>query len=286
MSLIGYAWCLGKAVPVYNDAGLVNDPEYARFYFSELPSFSAADYPYITISFDYRLLSFTEEDYLSIMSEGSFETIDDFPFLSLLNRTDSPGVAPYGFNWIGSNDSRAYAICALTDTSPGPDGAEYFDTYLTGSKGSTGLYTEYISNAIRFSGQEDFKLYERVGDTIKCDRNGTKLTVTNIGDYLVLTETNKRDEQTKSPFCLRSWLTGFALGLAGKSYPYSVPDFDEEDSTVFEVDALWATTLPTTATLYLVDDETYIDDDTAITYQVGESGLKLKLKGSHLIVET
>ena len=26
-----------------------------------------------------------------------------------------------------------------------------------------------------------------------------------------------------NPFCLRSWLTGFALGLAGKTYPYSAP---------------------------------------------------------------
>ena len=93
---LGYAWCLGKAVPVYNHFKLVSNHQYARFYVSELPSFSAADYPYITISFNVRLLRFTEKDFLSLMNRGTFITKTGFPFMAMLRRTDAPKSTPYG----------------------------------------------------------------------------------------------------------------------------------------------------------------------------------------------
>ena len=188
MSLLGYAKCLGKAVPVYDNTGLVSNPRYARFYISELPTFSAADYSYITNSFGMRLLRFTEADFLAIMSKGAFETVGDFPFLALLHRTDAPRTTPYGYNWIRSSDDRAYAICNYTDSnSAAPENVEYFDLYITGDDYS--LYSYILGFAIRYNGQDDFKLWGTVGAPIKADRSGTYLTETNVGNYLVMSAT-------------------------------------------------------------------------------------------------
>lgn len=184
---LGYAWCLGKAVPVYNQNGFVTNPQYARFYINELPAFSAEDYPYITVSFVTRLLRFTEEDFLALMGRGAFETVGDFPFMSLLHRTDLPGSSPYGFNWVSAGDDRAYAIVNYSDEYDAPEGAEYFDLYLRAET----MYKVSLSCAIRYNGEEDF----RMGiTTIKVDRGGTALTINNASKYLVLTSTPERKE--------------------------------------------------------------------------------------------
>lgn len=188
-NLLGYAKCLGKAVPVYNNAGLVDNAQYARFYISELPSFSAADYPKITLH-GATLLRFTETDYLALMGDGAFETVGDFPFLSLLYRTDAPYRALYGYNWIGASDNRAYAIGPFSTTSKTFENVAYFDLYLTGCEGVNGIYTEYIGYAIRYNDEEEFRNYSTVGATIRVDRSGSiSLTVDNVDKYLVLTDT-------------------------------------------------------------------------------------------------
>ncbi len=181
---LGYAWCLGKAVPVYNRVGLVSNPQYARFYIRDLPAFSAADYPYITIGFDVRLLRFKEEDFLSLMNRGTFITKTGFPFMAMLRRTDVPKSTPYGYNWIGAGDDRAYAIGNYTDsTDYAPNNIEYFDFYLTGYNKSV------VKSAIRYNGEKNQWLFNFGANVTKADRNGTWLTFNNIGEYLVLTKT-------------------------------------------------------------------------------------------------
>ena len=183
---LGYAWCLGKAVPVYKHVGLVSNPQYARFYVSELPAFSAADYPYITISFNVRLLRFTKKDFLSLMSRGTFITKTGFPFMAMLHRTDLPKSTPYGYNWIGAGDNRAYAIGNYTDAqgpSFAPTDIEYFDFYLTGNDNAI------VKSAIRYNGEKNKWHFNFGAAVTKADRNGTWLTLNNIGEYLVLTKT-------------------------------------------------------------------------------------------------
>lgn len=182
---LGYAWCLGKAVPVYRHIGLVDNPQYARFYVSELPAFSAADYPYITISFGVRLLRFTEKDFLSLMNRGTFITKTGFPFMAMLHRTDVPKSTPYGYNWISAGDDRAYAIgnYAGSTYTLAPNDMEYFDFYLTGYS------SNLVKSAIRYNGEKD-KWHMNFSMTpVKADRNGTWLSLKNIGEYLVLTKT-------------------------------------------------------------------------------------------------
>lgn len=183
---LGYAWCLGKAVPVYKHVKLVSNPQYARFYVSELPAFSAADYPYITISFNVRLLRFTEKDFLSLMNRGTFITKTGFPFMAMLHRTDVPKSIPYGYNWIGAGDDRAYAIGNYTDTQGlyyAPTDIEYFDFYLTGNDNAI------VKSAIRYNGEKNEWHFNFGAGVTKADRNGTWLTLNNIGEYLVLTKT-------------------------------------------------------------------------------------------------
>lgn len=182
---LGYAWCLGKAVPVYNRSGLVSNPQYARFYISDLPSFSAADYPYITIDFGVRLLRLKEKDFLFLMNKGTFITKTGFPFMAILHRIDAPRSTPYGYNWIASGDSRAYAIGNYTDHNHAPTDLEYFDFYLTGN---TGVYSSTVKSAIRYNGEENpWRL--GLSAPMLADRKGTTLTVKNVGEYLVLTKT-------------------------------------------------------------------------------------------------
>lgn len=193
--LVGYAWCLNKAVPVYSGGnavtngvtvGGVTNPQYARFYISELPTFSAEDYPYITISYSTRLLRFTRDDYLYLMSQAPFETVGDFPFISLLHRTDRPDCTPYGFQFVRSGDSRSYAINNLTDDDNAPKGVEYFDLYV--STYPTGAAAGGIQLFIRYSGETDFSW---CSCCIYTD-NVHFLTISNIDQYLVLTETPTR----------------------------------------------------------------------------------------------
>lgn len=184
---LGYAWCLGKAVPVYSRVGLVSNPQYARFYIRDLPAFSAADYPYITISFGVRLLRFKEEDFLSLMNRGAFITKTGFPFFAMLHRTDVPKSTPYGYNWISAGDNRAYAIGNYTDNARyAPNDIEYFDFYLTGTDH---VRNPLIKSAIRYNGEKN-RWYFNTGMTVvKADRDGTWLYASNIGEYLVLTKT-------------------------------------------------------------------------------------------------
>lgn len=183
---LGYAWCLGKAVPVYNRYGLVSNPQYARFYINELPAFSAADYPYITISFNVRLLRFTEKDFLSLMSRGTFITKTGFPFMAMLHRTDRPKSTPYGYNWIVAGDDRAYAIGNYTDTHGlhyAPTDIEYFDFYLTGNDNAI------VKSAIRYNGEKNKWHFNFGASVTEAGRDGPWLTLNNIGEYLVLTKT-------------------------------------------------------------------------------------------------
>lgn len=180
---LGYAWCLGKAVPVYNRYRLVDNPQYARFYVSELPAFSAADYPYITISFDVRLLRFKEKDFLALMNRGTFITKTGFPFMAMLHRTDVPKSTPYGYNWVGGYDGRSYAICNYTDdTYFTPNHMEYFDFYLTGEDG-------LVRSAIRYDGAENQWHYNMNSPICATRDYYSWLRLTNIGEYLVLTKT-------------------------------------------------------------------------------------------------
>lgn len=185
---LGYAWCLGKAVPVYNRIGLVSNPQYARFYVSDLPSFSAADYPYITISFGIRLLRFTEKDFLSLMNRGTFITKTGFPFMAMLHRTDAPRTTPYGYNRIGGYDDRSYAIGSYTDQKYAPTDLEYFDFYLTGGDGTSGAF---VSSAIRYNGEKNrWYFNDNTGSPIRATRDYYSwLYLKNIGEYLVLTKT-------------------------------------------------------------------------------------------------
>ena len=184
---LGYAWCLGKAVPVYGSRGLVSNPQYARFYVSELPAFSAADYPYITISFDVRLLRFKEKDFLALMNRGTFITKTGFPFMAMLHRTDVPKSTPYGYNWVGGYDNRSYAICNYTDdTYFTPNYMEYFDFYLNG--GNNNL----VSSAIRYDGEKNRWYFNDngLGSPIRATRDYYSwLYLKNIDEYLVLTKT-------------------------------------------------------------------------------------------------
>lgn len=184
---LGYAWCLGKAVPVYGRHGLVSNPQYARFYISELPAFSAADYPYITIDFGFRLLFLKEKDFLSLMNRGTFVTKTGFPCMSMLHRTDVPKSTPYGYNWVGGYDSRSYAITNYTDSdSFAPNNVEYFDFYLNG--GNDGL----VSSAIRYNGEKNRWYFNDngLGSPIIATRDYYSwLYLKNIGEYLVLTKT-------------------------------------------------------------------------------------------------
>lgn len=182
---LGYAWCLGKAVPVYSRYGLVDNPQYARFYVNELPAFSAADYPYITISFDVRLLRFKEEDFLSLMNRGSFITKTGFPFMAMLRRTDVPKSTPYGWNWIGGYDDRSYAIDNYANsTHYAPNDIEYFDFYLTGYS------SNLVKSAIRYNGEKNKWLFLSSGGPIRATRDYYSwLYLKNIGEYLVLTKT-------------------------------------------------------------------------------------------------
>ena len=185
---LGYAWCLGKAVPVYRRIGLVSNPQYARFYIRDLPAFSATDYPYITISFGIRLLRFKEKDFLSLMSRGTFITKTGFPFMSMLHRTDAPRTTPYGYNWIGGYDDRSYAIGSYTDQRYAPNNTEYFDFYLTGDDGISG---DFVSSAIRYNGEKNRWYFNgNTGSPIRATRDYYSwLYLTNIGEYLVLTKT-------------------------------------------------------------------------------------------------
>lgn len=181
---LGYAWCLGKAVPVYSRYGLVSNPQYARFYVRELPAFSAADYPYITISFGIRLLRFKEKDFLSLMNRGTFITKTGFPFMAMLHRTDAPRTTPYGYNWSGGYDDLSYAIGSYTDQNYAPTDLEYFDFYLTGENG-------LVSSAIRYNGEKNRWYFNMSsGSPIRATRDYYSwLRFTNIGEYLVLTKT-------------------------------------------------------------------------------------------------
>lgn len=184
---LGYAWCLGKAVPVYSHYGLVDTPQYARFYVSELPAFSAADYPYITISTVFLLLRFKEKDFLSLMNKGTFITKTGFPCMAMLHRTDAPRTTPYGYNWIGANDNRAYTISNYEYghwNAPFVD-IEYFDFYLNSS------HDNLVSNAIRYNGEKNrWYFNSNTGSPIRATRdNYSWLRPTNIGEYLVLTKT-------------------------------------------------------------------------------------------------
>lgn len=183
---LGYAWCLGKAVPVYKRYGLVSNPQYARFYIKDLPAFSAADYPYITISFGFRLLRFKEKDFLSLMSRGTFITKTGFPFMAILHRTDAPRTTPYGYNWVGGYDNRSYAITNYTDNVKlAPNDTEYFDFYLTGY--DNGL----VASAIRYNGEKNRWYFNtHSGSPICATRDYYSwLYLKNIGEYLVLTKT-------------------------------------------------------------------------------------------------
>lgn len=185
---LGYAWCLGKAVPVYSRIGLVSNPQYARFYVSDLPAFSAADYPYITISFDVRLLRFKEKDFLSLMNRGTFITKTGFPFMAMLRRTDVPKSTPYGWNWIGGYDNRSYAIDNYADsTDYAPNDIEYFDFYLTGYDATGG---DLVKSAIRYNGEKHKWHFLFSGGPIRATRDYYSwLYLKNIGEYLVLTKT-------------------------------------------------------------------------------------------------
>lgn len=183
---LGYAWCLGKAVPVYNRIGLVSNPQYARFYIRDLPAFSAADYPYITIDFGFRLLFLKEKDFLSLMSRGTFVTKTGFPCMSMLHRTDAPRTTPYGYNWVGGYDSRSYAITNYADaTDFAPNNIEYFDFYLNGG------YNALVSSAIRYNGEKNrWYFNDSSGSPIRATRDYYSwLYLKNIGEYLVLTKT-------------------------------------------------------------------------------------------------
>lgn len=183
---LGYAWCLGKAVPVYNRIGLVSNPQYARFYIRDLPAFSGADYPYITIDFGFRLLFLKEKDFLSLMSRGTFVTKTGFPCMSMLHRTDAPKTTPYGYNWVGGYDSRSYAITNYADaTGFAPNNIEYFDFYLNGG------YNALVSSAIRYNGEENrWYFNDSSGSPIRATRDYYSwLYLKNIGEYLVLTKT-------------------------------------------------------------------------------------------------
>lgn len=184
---LGYAWCLGKAVPVYSRVGLVSNPQYARFYISDLPAFSAADYPYITISaIAGRLYYLKEKDFLSLMSRGTFITKTGFPFMAMLRRTDAPRATPYGFNWSGGYDNISYAIGNYVDKAKfAPKDMEYFDFYLTGDD------RRFVSIAIRYNGEEGkWHFCSRTSSPIRATRDYYSwLYLTNIGEYLVLTKT-------------------------------------------------------------------------------------------------
>ena len=189
---LGYAWCLGKAVPVYSRYGLVDNPQYARFYVSELPAFSAADYPYITIEsvINWRLLRFRERDFLSLMNRGTFITKTGFPCMAMLHRTDAPRTTPYGYNFIGAGDNRAYAINNYEDghrNAPFVD-IEYFDFYLNSS------HDRLVSSAIRYNGEKNrWYFNSNTGGPIIATRDHYSwLRPTNIGEYLVLTKTPNR----------------------------------------------------------------------------------------------
>lgn len=180
---LGYAWCLGKAVPVYRRIGLVSNPQYARFYIRDLPAFSADDYPYITIDFGHRLLFLKEKDFLSLMNRGAFITKTGFPFMAILHRTDAPRTTPYGFNGIAANDYRAYMIFNYADSkTEAPTDLEYFDFYLTGYDSA------FVTNAIRYNGEKN-PWRRHTTTPMKADRSGTHLTFRNVNEYLVLTKT-------------------------------------------------------------------------------------------------
>ena len=186
---LGYAWCLGKAVPVYRRIGLVNNPQYARFYISDLPSFSAADYPYITISSVRRLFRFKEKDFLSLMNRGTFITKTGFPCMAMLHRTDVPKATPYGYNWNGGYSDLSYGIGNYTDsTRYAPNDIEYFDFYLTGDRTTSG---DLVASAIRYNGEKNqWRFNFNPGSPIRATRDYYSwLYLTNIGEYLVLTKT-------------------------------------------------------------------------------------------------
>lgn len=185
---LGYAWCLGKAVPVYRRYGLVSNPQYARFYIKDLPAFSAADYPYITIEsmISWRLLRFRERDFLSLMNRGTFITKTGFPFMAMLHRTDAPRTTPYGYNWSGGYASTSYAITNYADDDRrAPNDTEYFDFYLTGY--DDGL----VASAIRYNGEKNqWHFNTHSGSPIRATRDYYSwLYLKNIGEYLVLTKT-------------------------------------------------------------------------------------------------
>lgn len=185
---LGYAWCLGKAVPVYSRYGLVSNPQYARFYIKDLPAFSAADYPYITITEIDLLLRFKEKDFLSLMNRGTFITKTGFPFMAMLRRTDVSKITPYGYNWIGGYDDRSYAISSYAYNDPfTPKDREYFDFYLTGYGGTSGAL---VKSAIRYNGEKNRWHFLSMGGPIRATRDYYSwLYLKNIGEYLVLTKT-------------------------------------------------------------------------------------------------
>lgn len=51
----------------------------------------------------------------------------------------------------------------------------------------------------------------------------------------------------------------------------------KEESEIIEVESLYASILPTIATVYFVESESQIVNETCITNKIGESNLKLKL---------
>lgn len=187
---LGYAWCLGKAVPVYNRIGLVSNPQYARFYVSDLPAFSATDYPYITItgSRGHLLLRFKEKDFLPLMNRGAFVTKTGFPFMAMLHRTDGSKTTPYGWNWIGGYDDRSYAISNYAyNAIYAPNDIEYFDFYLTGKDGTGDTL---VKSAIRYNGEKNKWHFLFSGGPIRATRDYYSwLYLKNIGEYLVLTKT-------------------------------------------------------------------------------------------------
>ena len=64
-----------------------------------------------------------------------------------------------------------------------PNDIEYFDFYLTGSDNAI------VKSAIRYNGEKNEWHFNSSATVTKADRNGTWLTLNNIGEYLVLTKT-------------------------------------------------------------------------------------------------
>jgi hypothetical protein len=70
-----------------------------------------------------------------------------------------------------------------------------------------------------------------------------------------------------------------------KAENYRLLHFEKNEPELIQVENLYATILPTSATVHFAENETEITDETAITNKIGNSGLTLKLQDGHLIIE-